>query len=238
MLVLSRPAQATDVRYRLDRVSDGARALRARYDAAQLALLEKLNRRDLDHLAGAGELLVPDRWDLGELAYAPLPAAWAWAAPYRTALVVDQQAQVFGAYDHGRLVRWGPVSSGSARHPTPPGLYHLNWRSTGRHSTVNSEWYMPWYFNFENRRGLSMHQYVLPGRPASHSCIRLLERDARWLYGWGEEWTLGPDGTVVATGTPLLVVGRYEFHAPPPWLSVELAERHVTLPTSPDAASR
>jgi hypothetical protein len=230
MLVWPFVVEAGAVRYRLERVNGGTGALRARFDAAQLALLEKLNRRDLEHLAGARELIVPERWDFDELAYAPLPAEWDWAVSYRTALVVDQAAQVFGAYEHGRLVRWGPVSSGDARHPTPPGLFHLNWRSTGRHSTVDADWYMPWYFNFENRRGLSMHQFVLPGRPASHACIRMLERDARWLYGWGEQWSLAPDGTIAAPGTPLLVVGTYDFHAPPPWLSPEWAERGTALP--------
>jgi hypothetical protein len=78
---------------------------------------------------------------------------------------------------------------------------------------------MQWYFNFANRRGLSFHAYALPGRPASHACLRLLERDARWLYNWGEQWRLDPRAhTVTETGTPLRIDGAYDFAAPPPWL--------------------
>jgi hypothetical protein len=122
------------------------------------------------------------------------------------------------------------VSSGAAHDPTPSGLFHLTWRSTGRHSTVNREWYMPWYFNFHSRRGLSLHQYVLPGRPASHACIRLLERDARWLYGWGRGWSDDARGDVVAgSGTPVLVVGSYDFSAPPPWMSPAWAEQVIAV---------
>ena len=162
-------------------------------------------------------LVVPDQWLDGDLWYSPLPLFSAWAGGLPKALVVHLPSQVFGAYEHGRLVRWGPVSSGREEYPTPPGLFHLNWRSPGRHSTINPEWYMPWYFNFDNEGGLALHQLSLPGRPASHSCIRLLESDARWLYGWGEGWVLDERGwNVLDPGTPVLILGHYDFRAPPP----------------------
>jgi hypothetical protein len=227
-LAVATGARAGEVRYRIEPGAGRGGDLRARFDASQLALLEKLNRRDARNLSRASELVVPDRWDLDEVAYAPLPAMWPWAESQPTALVVHQPGQVFGGYEHGRLVRWGPVSSGAARRPTPSGLFHLNWRSPGRHSTVNREWYMPWYFNFDSRRGLSLHQYVLPGRPASHACIRLLERDARWLYGWGQGWAHDASGRVIPrSGTPVVVVGSYDFAAPPPWTSPAWVERGI-----------
>jgi hypothetical protein len=90
---------------------------------------------------------------------------------------------------------------------------------------------MPLYFNFDNERGLAFHQFTLPGRPASHACIRLLERDARWLYGWGEGWTLDERGwTVLDPGTPVLILGQYDFNAPPPWRSLEYLATGVKLP--------
>jgi len=82
-------------------------------------------------------------------------------------------------------------------------------------------------------RGLSFHQYALPGRPASHACIRLLERDARWLYGWGEEWELDARGrTVLRNGTPVLIVERFDFESQPPWRSPEDLLRGIVLPDS------
>ena len=58
--------------------------------------------------------------------------------------------------------------------------------------------------------------YGLPGYQASHACVRLLPRDAEWLFHWGEGWKLGPHGWgVVEHGTPVLILGRYDFGSPP-----------------------
>ena len=98
---------------------------------------------------------------------------------------------------------------------------------------------MPWYFNFQNERGLSFHEYALPGRPASHACVRLLERDARWLYAWGGGWTLDERGWEVLTrGTPVLIIGCYAFGDEPPWRSVAWLAKGVELPTNPTEQQR
>jgi hypothetical protein len=89
---------------------------------------------------------------------------------------------------------------------------------------------MGWYFNFDNARGLALHSYALPGYPASHACVRLLERDAIWIYGWCEGWTLGARGQVLDQGTPLLIAGRYAFGMLPPWRSLEHLARGINLP--------
>ena len=217
--------------YHLEPGVSGGEELRRRFEPDHLPLLEILNRADTAHLERLPVLVVPDQWLDGDLWYSPLPLFYAWADSLPKALVVHMPSQVFGAYEHGRLVRWGPVSSGRMEYPTPPGLFHLNWRSPGRHSTVNPDWYMPWYFNFDNEGGLAFHQLTLPGRPASHSCIRLLERDARWLYGWGEGWVLDERGwNVLVPGTPVLILGRYDFGAPPPWRSLGWLSQGAALP--------
>ena len=123
------------------------------FSRPQISLLEKLNRADRDHLVELGEIVVPDRWDLHDLAYSPLAVHYAALEDFAKAVVVHKPGQVFGAYERGRLVRWGPVNSGAASSPTPDGLFYLNWKSTGRHSTVNRNWFLRWYFNFHNRRG-------------------------------------------------------------------------------------
>lgn len=129
----------------------------------------------------------------------------------------------------------GPISSGARRNQTPAGLFALNWRSPGRVSTIDPDWFMRWYFNFGNRDGLAFHAYPLPGSPASHGCIRLLERDAHWLYEWGVPWMLdSTDARVVRAGTPVFVVGRYDFDAAPPWRSLAWLTRGVEVP---DAAA-
>jgi hypothetical protein len=91
---------------------------------------------------------------------------------------------------------------------------------------------MPLYFNFDNDRGLAFHQFALPGRPASHACVRLLERDARWLYSWGRGWILGSGGqNVVTPGTPVLIYGAYGFGDRPPWRVPERVSEGTSLPS-------
>lgn len=207
------------------------------FSRAQIAILEKLNRADVKHLGRLTPLIVPNTWVPDELAYSPLPPVLEWAADYGKYIVVHLPSQVFGAYEQGHLVRWGPVSSGRSAHPTPAGLFHLNWRARQRTSTDNAEWELEWYFNFHNFRGLAFHEYALPGRPASHACIRLLRRDAIFIYNWGQGWVLSDDGQrVLSFGTPVLIVGEYDFSAPEPWTDPAWWLNPVVLPqTDPTA---
>jgi hypothetical protein len=205
------------------------------FTADQLALLEKLNRRDRDHLSRLTQIIAPDVWVDDELFYSPLPREWPWAARHAKALVVDQPSQLFGAYEYGRLVRWGPVSSGRAESPTPPGVFNLTWRAKSRRSTDNDAWLLTWYFNFINSRGVSFHEFELPGRAASHACVRLLARDAQWLYGWGQEWQLSANKRdVTAPGTPVVILGTFDFARPSPWLSLDWWRQPVALPLVPN----
>jgi hypothetical protein len=187
--------------YRIEARVGRVESLRARFSDAQLGLLEKLNRADLEHLAQLPEIVVPVSWGEDELSYSVLPLQYSSSEAWPTFLVVYLPGQVFGAYEFGDLVRWGPVSTGGRNSPTSAGRFALNWRSTGRASTVDPEWFMRWYFNFGNREGLAFHEYSLPGYPASHGCIRLLERDARWLFGW--HWVVTEFGAANLFGLTL-----------------------------------
>ena len=185
----------------------------------QMQLIEKLNRCDAEHLAQLPILVSPSDWSLDESSHSPWPPQLRSTPVPAKLLIVHVPSQAFGGYESGTLVRWGPISSGRAAHPTPAGDYHLNWRSRGRYSTDNPSWFLEWYYNFENLRGLSFHAYALPGYPASHGCVRLLKRDARWLYEWGEGWTLSDPYTLEKAGTPVHIIGEYAFNQPPPWRS-------------------
>jgi hypothetical protein len=231
-----RPA---DVRYRIEALPRTPAELKARFTGQQIDLLEKLNRRDREHLTRADPpvpgLVVPLEWLEDELEYSPLPINWPGAEQYPKVIVVDQPSQAFGAYEGGRLVRWGPVSTGRKETPTPSGSFNLTWKSKSRYSTDNEAWLLEWYFNFVNARGISFHQFDLPGYPASHACVRLLQRDAQWLYAWGEQWVLDDSGrNVIQPGTPVLVLGTYAFGSPPPWTSLEWLARGVALPDALD----
>lgn len=217
------------IQYRIE--GGPLRELAARFKPNELELLEKLNRADVKHLARLNRLVVPSEWR-PEIEHSPFPATYAAAGATPKLLVVDQPSQVFAAYEHGTLVRWGPTSTGRQAKPTPTGLYHLNWRARTRTSTLSGEWRLNWYFNFHNQRGLAFHEFDLPGLPASHACVRLLARDAMWIYNWGQSWTLDAKDQLVETGTPVMILGEYNFAAPPPWLSAEFWTRPIALPPS------
>jgi hypothetical protein len=182
-----------------------------------LALVLKINRRDLKHVRQGETLVVPEM--MGDItALSPFPPKIEVAESIPKLLLVSRRVQAFGAYEFGQLIRWGPTSTGKKATPTPPGLYHTNWKSKERTSTFNEEWVLRWYFNLDSVEGISFHQYDLPGHPASHACIRLLEEDAQWIYNWADQWVLSKeDRSIVAQGTPVIVFGDYSFATRPPW---------------------
>ena len=92
----------------------------SRFSSSQLALLTKLNRADSAHLARLPRVVVPDRWVPDELLYSPMPRDVPQLSQETKAIVVDLPAQVFGAYENGRLVRWGPVEFRRPASPDAP----------------------------------------------------------------------------------------------------------------------
>lgn len=192
----------------------GAAAL----DSAQLLTVLKLNRVD-EKFARRRALLVPDSV-APELEYAPFPEA---IFPLRGSpkfVLVSRRVQAFAAYEHGVLVRWGPISTGKAATPTDTGLFFTNWKSRTTISTDDPSWILDWYVNFIALKGVAFHQYELPGMPASHGCVRMLEADARWMYTWADQWVPGRGSNVKRYGTPVLVFGDWQTGASAPWLGV------------------
>lgn len=185
--------------------------------AAELDQVLRLNRVDAAHAASLDSLVVPDAVT-GFVAPSPFPERIPRADSVARLVIVSLRVQAFALVDSGRCVFWGPISSGSETTPTPPGSYHVNWKLPVHVSTVDESWVMRWCMNLDNREGTALHQYDLPGRPASHCCVRLLEEDAHRLFDAVEEWRLAKDGrTILAPGTPVWVIGAYDFDAPPPW---------------------
>jgi lipoprotein-anchoring transpeptidase ErfK/SrfK len=212
------------VGYRAQKIEEGQatlNALRKELGDDGFLLFLRVNRADLGHVRAGETLAVPvpplakdSVWS----AYSPFPTDLSAAASFPKLILVSLRVQALGAYESGRLVHWAPTSSGRKTSPTPVGLYHTNWKSRRRNSTVDEAWILEWAINIENRSGISIHKYDLPGYPASHSCVRLLEEDAMWLYDWAEQWALSPDGrSVVQNGTPVVVFGAYDWDGTPPW---------------------
>ena len=190
----------------------------AALDSAALVTVLKLNRVDETH-ARRQQLVVPDSI-APELDYAPLPATVFALRAVPKFIVVSRRVQAFGAYQHGELVRWGPTSTGKGATPTDTGLFFTNWKLRTTVSTDDPSWILDWYVNFIALKGVAFHQYALPGRPASHGCVRLLEVDAQWMFGWADQWVPGRGARVLRFGTPVLIFGDWDSGAPAPWLSL------------------
>jgi hypothetical protein len=177
-----------------------------------------INRLDTRHIVIGDTLCVPDTLPDDFLFFSPFPKQLPILDSASKILIFSYPVQAFAAYENGRLVRWGPTSMGKRTTPTPEGLYFTNWKARETISTVNEEWVLPWAFNIDNFNGISIHQFELPGYPASHSCARLLKTDAEWIYYWADQWILTKDEErIKAYGTPVIVYGKYNYHSSPPW---------------------
>lgn len=199
-----------------------------KYDTIGAKIILALNRLDERFIRKPDSIVVPDTIINDKLLYSPFPKHLALLDSVKKILLVDQHIQAFAAYEFGNLVNWGAGSTGKKSTPTTNGLFHTNWKSKKTISTDDSTWILKWYFNLENFRGVSLHQFELPGYPASHSCVRLLEEDAFWIYKWAEQWILTKDEEfIIAYGTPVIIYGQYNFKGIKPWL---------LLPAEPEKA--
>ncbi|MDF2933331.1 MAG: murein L,D-transpeptidase [Chryseobacterium sp.] len=177
-----------------------------------------LNRLDSKSKWNSDTLVVPAKIDTTLMAYSPFPMQLDVLSDVKKFVVFSYPIQAYAVYSNGALVKWGPTSMGKKTAQTTRGLMFANWKKKLAISTVKSEWKLPYNFNIHNTGGIGWHQYDLPGYPASHSCLRLLMNDAKWLYNYADTWILNPGGaTKKANGTPVIVFGDYPWGKRKPW---------------------
>ena len=194
------------------------KVFKSKFSSSEITTIVSLNRIDKNTLQKADTLIIPNKFDDDYLAYSAFPYTIKKLNDVPKIAIFSYPIQAYGLYEYGELVKWGPTSLGSKVHKTPTGLFFTNWKGEEVQSTVDDEWILRWNFNIENEEGVGWHQYELPGYPASHSCLRLLENDAKWMYDWADEWILKDKNTVAAKGTPVIVFGEYDFDGKSPWL--------------------
>lgn len=194
-----------------------------------MELLSAINRVDEIHLKRLDSFLVPDKYAVSIANYLPFPKAAPLLSSINKIIIFSYPTQTFAAYEHGVLIQTGPVSMGKKSTPTPEGLFFCNWKSKETRSTVDKSWILKWNFNISNYGGVGFHQYAMPGYPASHSCLRLWDHQAEFLYHWADQWKL-QGKELLAKGTPVIVYGAYPFGQPRPWYA--LAENGKALDIS------
>lgn len=154
-------------------------------------IVQKINRTY--NPLGAGKILAVPRDLNGKtiLDFSPFPRQI--KGDGNTLVVVDQDKLAWGAYkEDGQLVSWGPISSGSDKCSdsnrvcrTMTGIFHFFSKENEKcKSNVfpigKGGAKMPYCMYFH--KGFAMHgANDMPGRRASHGCVRLFTRDALWL---------------------------------------------------------
>jgi len=235
----------TVFKYKLNRVVhytklpvEGRKTLRvldSLYGSEGKKLILTLNRLDSRNLRKNDTLVIPDTI-ANLMSFSPFPFLIEELKSIPKILFVSRKVQAFAAYKNGVLIKWGPTSTGRKVKQTPAGFFSLTWKKKETISTIDEEWILPFYFNFINFEGVAFHQYMMPGYPASHGCVRLLKEDAEWIFSWGEQWILTKNGLHRrAYGTPVIVFGDYEYGKPRPWrrltnektLEIQISENEI-----------
>jgi len=199
---------------------------------AELAIALAVNRTDKPFFIKMDLVIIP-RDMSGDIAfYLPFPVKVSYLNNVDKIIFFSYPTQTFAAYEKGILIYTGPTNMGRKKDPTPTGLFFCNWKAEETISTFDDEWKLLWNFNIENKKGVGFHQYDLPGYPASHSCLRLHEKDAKNLYAWANQWVLVDDANVKFKGTPVIVFGSYPFGEPKPWLQLLKNPKALTISVS------
>ena len=86
--------------------------------------------------------------------------------------VVSLRDQRVTVYDAKGWILRAPVSSGTKGRETPAGIFSVIQKVEDHYSNLYDDAYMP-HMQRITWSGIALHGGVLPGRPASHGCIRL-----------------------------------------------------------------
>jgi lipoprotein-anchoring transpeptidase ErfK/SrfK len=109
-------------------------------------------------------------------------------------VVISLGDQMAYLYRGRELMAVTTISSGTDRNPTPTGIFRVHTKKPMHRSQKYENAPMP-FAQFIDQYGIALHAGHLPGRPASHGCVRLPSQFAKKLY------------SVTDVGTPVLIGG-------------------------------
>ena len=101
--------------------------------------------------------------------------------PGQLHIMVSIKSQRVAVYSDGMLAVKSNVSTGVPDHPTPTGVFSVIQKNRHHRSNIYSDAPMP-FMQRITWSGIAMHQGNLPGRPASHGCIRVSGDFAQLLW--------------------------------------------------------
>lgn len=206
-------------------------------DMVYKKILKTLNRKELYYMRSGSKIIVPDTIIDDLRAYSVFPQYYHGAAKLEKLVVVDNKMQCYACYEYGKLIRFAAANTGKERTPTFPGRYSMNWKKKDHRSSIDSNWHLPYTFNFHSQAGSAFHQFEMPGRPVSHSCVRQFLDDAEWLFNWGQRQKYDSLGKpLYMSGTPVIIVNMFDYSRKKggPWLDINSnKEGIVQLPKDP-----
>jgi lipoprotein-anchoring transpeptidase ErfK/SrfK len=97
-------------------------------------------------------------------------------------IIVSISSQRVKVYDGANVIAEASVSTGTAGHPTPTGVFSVIQKNRFHKSNIYSDAPMP-FMQRLTWSGIALHEGKLPGYPASHGCIRLPAEFAHKLWG-------------------------------------------------------
>jgi hypothetical protein len=115
------------------------------------------------------------------------PGQYRWhpeAAPGEgpVAVVVSLPLQRAFVFRSGALIGVSTISSGQPGYDTPTGTFPILQKEVDHHSNLYDDAPMP-FMQRLTWDGVALHAGQIPGRPASHGCVRLPRAFAQRLYG-------------------------------------------------------
>lgn len=172
-------------------------------DEDQRDLVMRINRINI-RLHPGMKIAIPHSSDFNQLNYSPLPTQI--DPPGKKTIIVSLSKLAFGAYDSGGTLQyWGPVSGGRGYCPdvrrgcnTISGKFTIYRKDDGdcfssKFPVGRGGAPMPYCMFFHG--GFALHgSHEVPGYNASHGCVRLFVKDAKWL---NQEFTPGEGSTAV-----------------------------------------
>ena len=150
-------------------------------DARWRELAKRVNRMNIE-LTRKSRLNVKQIWlPVNDAAwrYVPVPVTIDSQAPRE--LIFYKKEQYFGAYEHGHLIRWGPISTGRSGN-TPVGTFRALYKQREKYSHKYNNSRM--FFAVQFQGNFFSHEQILPGYAASKGCVRMFWEDAEWKYDW------------------------------------------------------
>lgn len=185
------PGLCASPQYQCIKISSGQSWEKLFPDEQQRDLVQRINR-SYNSIWPGKEIVVPrDLANATMLNLSPFPQKI--DGEHEREIIVDQDKLAWGAYDEqGQLVKWGPIASGSDKcsdsHKacrTLTGIFRVfskegplcksNIFPIGKGGAK-----MPYCMYFH--KGFALHgSDDIPGYRASHGCVRMFTRDAKWL---------------------------------------------------------